>query len=77
MGCPGVPASVQTFTQFYSYARMIQEVADVPRFHTVLRHDPKLSVDASVANWSTPSLPAFAADGFEKGIAWRYYAYCE
>src|SRR5438128_9146100 len=73
----GVPASVKPFTQFQPHARMTHQVADVSCLHAVLRHDPELSANVSVADRSMPWLSRLATGRFQEHIARRHHTESE
>src|SRR5204863_1238723 len=77
MSRAGMPASEEAMAQLQPHARMTHEIADVSCFHTVLRHDPKLSADACVAHRSRARLPSLATGSFQERIPGRRDADCE
>jgi len=70
-----VPLSAEPFSQLHAHARMTHQIANISRLHAVLCHDPKLSADASVTNWSAVRLPGLATDRLKECIAWRRHTH--
>jgi hypothetical protein len=68
MSSARVPSSSKSVTQFQSYTRITLDVADVSCLHAVLRHQPELLGDPSVAHWRAAWLSGLATDGFEERV---------
>jgi hypothetical protein len=71
VGCPAVPASPQPIAQFQAHARITHNIANVPSFLAVLRHDPKLPAHESVAHGGTARPSGLAAGRFQETISRR------
>src|SRR5215467_1326685 len=72
-----VPARTKSLAQFQTHPRIRLDVADIPRFPAMLRHNPELRTHATIAYRSTPCLARLAADCFEEGIPRPHKSYCE
>ena len=70
----GVPPSAKTFAQLHPHARVLCDIADVSRLHSVLSHDPEPIADSCVAHRSPPRLSSSATRRFKESISGRHDA---
>src|ERR1700687_2341972 len=49
--------------------RIMFNVADISRLHAMLRHQPELVSDTSIAHWRAPWLPCLPSFRFEQRIS--------
>src|SRR6516162_1175754 len=69
MGRAGVPANLPPVSQSQSHAWVPRDVADVSGLPTVLRHQPELLADPTVAHWRPAWLSGVTTYGLKKRIA--------
>ena len=69
MCCTRVPVIPKPFTQFQTYMRIMLNVADLPRPHPMLCHQPKLICDTSSAHWRAAWLSGLPSFRFQQRIS--------
>jgi hypothetical protein len=69
MSSARVPAESEPLTQFQTYMRVMFNVADVSRLHTMLCHNPEFPSDMPIPYWSAPWLPSLSSFRFEQRIS--------